>query len=559
MQIEEIDRTIPTPPDFPVEWEKPEDAHGFWERELQHIPKQATELDWAFQERIVDRGFNPAAVAFEFPVRNTYRRINTYVYQSIAPISHDPAVLAELGAKAEKNLGAAFGGMMETWEGRSLPEIKEHLAFWESFDRAGASREDFVAHLDETVARFERAWEIHFLTVFPVIIGMSLFDDAYHELFGSDDSFAAFRLLQGLDNHTLQADRALYRLSRSAAASPAVLAAFGRDTPEEGVADLESTPEGGAFLAELAAYLDQYGRRHDGYITFSEPTWIEDPLAVLTNLRDYIAQPDRDPEAELAELAAERERLIADARSRLEGKPPEIAGKFEFLLTAAQAGSILQENHNFWIDGQVNHAVRRVLVEAGRRLAEAAQIAPPADVFHLTLPELRDALVSGAGDLRGVVAERKAELAGWAVVHAPPVLGTFPPGPPPDDPIGRAVMKMFGGIPKEPAQAGEVTGMPGSPGVVRGTARVIHSLAEAHRLQTGDVLVTETTSPPWTPLFATAAAIVTDTGGILSHAGIVAREYMIPAVLGTKRATGVIRDGQLVEVDGDEGVVRILG
>jgi pyruvate,water dikinase len=165
---------------------------------------------------------------------------------------------------------------------------------------------------------------------------------------------------------------------------------------------------------------------------------------------------------------------------------------------------------------------------------------------------------SAATDLKQRVAERKAELERWATVQAPPLLGTFPPGPPPDDPVARAVFKMFGGIPKEAAQANEITGMPGSPGVARGTARLIHSLADAHRLEAGDVLVAQTTSPPWTPLFATAAAVVTDTGGILSHAAVVAREYMIPAVLGTKRATGVIRDGQLVEVDGDEGVVRIL-
>jgi len=100
--------------------------------------------------------------------------------------------------------------------------------------------------------------------------------------------------------------------------------------------------------------------------------------------------------------------------------------------------------------------------------------------------------------------------------------------------------------------------MAGSPGTARGVARVIRSLGDAERLHEGEVLVTETTAPPWTPLFARAAAIVTDAGGMLSHCAVVAREYRIPAVVGTKIGTVAIRDGQLVEVDGTNGIVRLI-
>jgi pyruvate,water dikinase len=104
----------------------------------------------------------------------------------------------------------------------------------------------------------------------------------------------------------------------------------------------------------------------------------------------------------------------------------------------------------------------------------------------------------------------------------------------------------------------KVKGLPGSAGVARGTARVIHSLAEAGKLQPGDVLVAIATEPPWTPLFATASAIVTDSGGVLSHSAVVAREYRIPAVVGTGNATTTFKDGQLIEVDGDAGTVRVV-
>jgi pyruvate,water dikinase len=120
-------------------------------------------------------------------------------------------------------------------------------------------------------------------------------------------------------------------------------------------------------------------------------------------------------------------------------------------------------------------------------------------------------------------------------------------------------MKMFGGPPPSTADApSELRGSAGSPGTVSGTARLVRTLADADRLNPGDILVTEFTAPPWTPLFATVSAVVTDAGGILSHCAVVAREYGIPAVVGTARATATIRDGQQIEVDGNAGLVRLL-
>ena len=101
-------------------------------------------------------------------------------------------------------------------------------------------------------------------------------------------------------------------------------------------------------------------------------------------------------------------------------------------------------------------------------------------------------------------------------------------------------------------------GQAASAGAARGAARVIFSLADADKLKPGQILVTKATTPPWTPLFGTAAAVVTDTGGVLSHCAVVAREYGIPAVVGTGNATQTIQDGQLLEVNGSAGTVRIL-
>jgi phosphohistidine swiveling domain-containing protein len=179
------------------------------------------------------------------------------------------------------------------------------------------------------------------------------------------------------------------------------------------------------------------------------------------------------------------------------------------------------------------------------------------DVFYLAPDELQ----SGRDDLlKRLVQERKRGMEHFSHVTPPPMLGTAPAFEMTDG--GSMVRAMFKGE-MSPANTGntdmnKVKGLPGSAGKARGTARVIHSLAEANKLQPGDVLVAIATEPPWTPLFATASAIVTDSGGVLSHSAVVAREYRIPAVVGAGNATTTFKDGQLIEVDGDAGIVQVV-
>lgn len=547
-------QAIPLPDDFPVTWESPEQAHLFWERETSHYPGQSPMLDCSIALHCVTPGFNAGCAFYSMPVRNTTLRFNTYAYQSIAPISHDPAELEALGKAAQDLLGAAIGRQTELWERERLPEIKELLAHWRAFDLPGATDAGLVEHFRHTLEWNERAWHIHFFTVFPVLISMSLFDDVYQQLLGSDDPYAPYRLLQGLDNMSLRVDRELYALSRKARSSAEVMRVLETAAAGDVQAELATFEDGRALIADLDAFLEEHGRRTSNFINVSAHSWIEDPAPLIAALKDAVTQPERDHDAELAAAAEDRDALTEAARERLAGFPEAVRGQFEFLLDAARQGVVLQEDHNYWIDAQVVYEVRRVMLELGRRLVRNGGIESVDDVFHLRVEELDDL----SADLSGTVAERKAETAAFSQVVSPPVIGSFPPGPPPDDPISRAVIKMFGGHPRDSASIDTFYGMPGSPGVVRGRVRLVRSLAEGEALEHGEILVAETTAPPWTPLFARAAAIVTDAGGILSHCAVVAREYAIPAVVGTKRATSVLRNGQLIEVDGTSGSIRIV-
>jgi rifampicin phosphotransferase len=545
------------PLDFPVTWEDPDDAGLFWLRQRMHFPEPMTPLDEWFLHTEFE-GATRATQVYDLPIFAKGRRFNTYAYAAIAPLPLPPEELADMGRRAQEKLGAAMARLGEQWDNEFLPEIQRYLDDWAAFDLAGASMTELLAHLEAMVETRERLWDIHFLVWFPAYTAITLFEELYRELFGDEQTFDAYRLLQGFENKTLETTHALWRLSRQALSEPVVRQVLQETEPAEVPIVLSRSAEGRAFLAQLQAYLNVYGQRSDKWV-FSSPTWIEDPTPVISNLQDYITQPDRDLAAETARLAAERQHLLAQVRAQMADYPHPVAAHFEFLLKAAQEGSVLTEDHGFWIDFRGWYPVRCTFLEFGRRFAQAGVLEQADDVFFLTLDEVREtAQAQSAMDRHPLVSGRQAEMAYFRGIQPPPALGTPPAGPPADDPVSRTIGKFFGAPPQPTADPNVLFGNAGSPGTARGPARVITSLAEVGRLQPGDVLVAETTAPPWTPLFASAAAVVTDTGGILSHCAVVAREYGIPAVVGTGIATSVIEDGQIVEVEGHTGTVRII-
>lgn len=526
-----------------------------------HFPTQLTVIDGALTHTIHGVGWERAAAHYHLPVRARARRLNTYLYTAIGPVSHDHEELAALERQAEELLRIAVANLGRDWEEEILPEVKRHLAFWEHFDLAGAANEQLLAHLDETMLRLDRLWTLHFTLAFPMVLSAGMFEDTYRELMGGDGAFDALELIRGFDNWSLRNDRALWALSRRALQMSSVRQILQTEAAADVIPALRGSAEGRLFLADLHAYLEEYGHRAELWL-LSRPSMLEDPTPIIKTFKDYITQPDRDPEAQLAALAERREARLAEIRATLANYPHQAIEQFEFMLRAAQTAAVLSEDHNYWIDFRGTYEVRRVLLEVGQRLTGAGAIDSPDDIFHLTLDEIRETLSTlGASDMprrQALVAERKAELERFRAVRPPAVIGSYPPGPPPDNPFTRAINRFFGAPPRPSDEPSVLNGTPGSAGVTRGPAKVVRSLTEAAKIEPGDVLVAETTAPPWTPLFATVAAIVTDTGGILSHCALVAREYQIPAVVGTEMATNVIRDGQLFEVNGDAGVVRLL-
>lgn len=271
------------------------------------------------------------------------------------------------------------------------------------------------------------------------------------------------------------------------------------------------------------------------------------------------------------EEARARFEEIADGRISEEDVQPqggELLEDFQQLLSAAKRYYPLREEGLFYL-GAGWPALRRLALELGRRLAEVDTLASPEDVFYLTGPELEEAMkAQTAGralpEYQDLTADRFQLREARKRLRVPPQI------PMPDTTSGEKEGQGMGGM---RIKGGWVLGSvqmqnrPGSdtlegfacsPGQVTAEASVILSPADFHEMKPGTILVCPMTTPAWTHLFSQAAGLVTDTGGILSHGSIVAREYGIPAVLGTGNITERIVNGQRLSVDGDQGIVEIL-
>ncbi len=584
-------QAIPLPAGFTVAWKQPDDSKLMWTFDPMHFPHQIKPLISSLVLAMSEQGFSSAAAKYDMPIRQRAMIANGYLYSTMVPVGLPPEpvlkVMKGIGkfapgfvkniedkaiAGAEKKYLDKFepvvARLSDYWESEILPEVQAYITQAEAFDLTGAPMPALLSELTNRLEQAGRMAELHFFIAFPMLIAIARFDELYHELFPGAGKFDGLKLLQGLPNKSIEAGNELWQLSRRALAMPTVKHALATLPPEEIQQVLTLSSEGRAFLAEVDTFLQNFGRRGDAFDTVGTVSWIEDPSPVMKNLQDYITQPDRNIVREQQILAQEAAQAIAAARARLKGYPQAVRTQFEQALKSAQTGNVLQEDHNYWLDQRSQWQMRAIFVELGRRLADAGVIDTALDVFYLKLEELQASAQQIAqqhtqqntpAKRQNLVAMRKADAAHFAASQPPAAIGTLPENAPPNDTMVRTIVSFFGTNAPEASTDGKTLhGLAGSPGKVRGIAKVVRSLAEAHKLKGGDILVAETTAPPWTPLFATAAGIVTATGGILSHCAIVAREYKLPAVVGVRNAMSRLEDGMLIEVDGEAGTVTII-
>jgi pyruvate,water dikinase len=367
---------------------------------------------------------------------------------------------------------------------------------------------------------------------------------------GPQNRSVAHRLLHGAETKTVESNRALDILAAAAAEHEAIAAAVASSRGAvELRAALSAARDGRAWLGGLDRYLQAFGYRPGGF-DLVYPTWIEDPSFVIQNLRARLRSKGTGASRwyeQNARLDAERDSMLEEVRGRLSAEPDRLA-RFDRTYDDAQRLWPLKEDHSHYIDQASTAMVRIALAEVGRRLVRSGTIDREEDVWFLTLDDARAALARPLR-LAAAVEQRRADRERWARLRPPKHLGTYPAG--------------YDGErsdPEEPAAPGdlrELRGTPASPGDAAGPAVVVMSPADFGKVRPGDVLVCRSTAPMWTPLFGVVAALVSEAGGILSHPAVVAREFGLPAVVGVRSATSLIRDGQTVTVSGGAGLVQL--
>jgi pyruvate,water dikinase len=518
-----------------------------------------------------------------------YRIINGRIYIGGNAVT-DPAEIARRTKEFQRRAFYYYENwerLFAQWKDKMLALIREAEAFrklalpeFEPLEhvRAGrgiASNHYLLDTYQRTLEGYFRMWHHHFEFL---LLGygayMTFFDfckKAFPEI--SDQTVA--RMVSGMEAEIFRPDDELRRLAKRAIELGVDDQVQDGVAPNDIIKSLEQSEAGKKWLQELAVSRDPWFNINvgDGFYHYHR-SWNDDLSLPFASLPGYIANAKSGERMErpIDKLMAERQQLIDDYRELLNSDEERAA--YDQMITLAHRVFPYVEGHKFYCEHWYTNLFFNKIREFGAILAEHGFFPETEDVFHLTHYELEAAIVdlmtswSNGSPPRGperwpaIVAERKAAIAEWAKHETPPALGPVP------EVIDDPAIVMLWGITRESLDAwlaagsqpdsNEIRGFAASSGVAEGVARLVKTVEEMNRIRHGDILVCHVTNPTWAPVFQKIAAAVSDIGGSMSHAAIVAREYGLPAVVGTGTATQKIKDGQRIRVDGGRGVVTIL-
>jgi pyruvate, water dikinase len=567
---------------------QPEDDQRFWFYNSMHFPEPMPAFDTITAEvPYTAIGANTARL-FVFPTTLgiEHRIVNGRVYITANPVL-DPAQVERRNAEFGPRAGYYFEHWDELYEGWKerlrgliaeieaievppLPEWEDASAVFEA--RGVAQNHYLLENFHKVIALYSKMWHHHtemlMLGYGAYVVFFQFCTTAFPEI--SDQTVA--RMVAGIDVIMYRPDDELRRLARLAvdlgvddlftegAVAASVLAAVeGRGAA------------GAAWLAEFEKARDPWFHvsTGDGFY-HHHLSWNDDLTVPFTALPGYVSavRAGTLKPRPTAELQAERERIADGYRDLLSSDGEKAA--FDQMLGLCRLVFPFVEDHKFYCEHHFTTRFFQKVKAFGALLAAQGVIEAADDVFHLHHTEIDQALSDvslawaagspplGVRRFPAIIAERKRMievLRGWS---PPPALGPVPEAL--NDP---AVRMLWGVTQQRIAQwlrpdADEMHGVAASSGVVEGVARVLHDVNEIGQLREGEILVCPVTAPSWAPVFTKIKAAVSDIGGAMSHAAIVAREYGMPAVVGTGDATKRIRTGDKIRVDGDRGTVRVL-
>ena len=561
---------------FPVVWDSESEKAFFWVYDDLHIPHPVSPMFfdiggwWLSCDHMFRRFGTPFAVDWLAKI------VNGYVYTTAIPA--DPAIRIEgteyssrYGARVPRDAAFAekMGAYLDTvlpvyganfadwWRDRLVPEMERNFDYLEAqLDRAGEmSLAEVACLLEDAIDIHDRHWKIHWMLNFAQLSATLNLRAVMERVRGGVDEELLGRLQNSASDRNWDSIEALWRIKNEVRDDPELNAIFRSGDADAIAAALRGSSRGQRLVDErITPYQREFGWHAVWSHEFIFPTVREELEPVLDLVRGYLETDYDFPtaiEAMRADIAAASDEILAG-----------LDGDALADMQAANATNLrmapLTPDHHFYIDQGANAHLRLVLIEIGRKLVEAGRLAQPDDVMFLRYNELRMFIGDAdAVDATAIVAERRTERTNATKVH-------------PRNWIGTATASQLAfpylvnwGYPErfyqEPsADQRQVSGIGASPGIVEGIARVVMTVDEFDEVAEGDILVCQMTNPAWVVLFTKIAGLVTDTGGTTSNPAVLAREFGIPAVIGTSVGTRRITTGDRIRVDGSAGLVEIL-
>ena len=554
---------------------------GFWERESSHFSQPFSPLMRSAYLPAHISGMANMCRELSLPFEKLdFREIGGWVYQRLVPLGGKdrkpppnwvmyllvrlvPMMRSRIRGMTQHMRNDTFSAFVNRWYNEWKPNQIKQITQLRSVELSKLSDEDLNEHLTVVLGFLSESLKIHAL-VTGIEFSTALLAFTCRDLFGWDDK-QTLRLLSGLSTTTSEASSKLAELSQMVRKQPALRQLFESGNENRILEQLDIVAPD--FAKAFTAYQKDFGCRAMAF-EVALPTVAEIPSLAINLIRNQVRR-SYDPRTDTTELSQERNAALTSAKELLANRSPMDRQRFERDLNRARRAYPVREDHEFYLGQAPLALLRYTALEIGHRLVQRGQIDERDDVFWLEVTEIRTALQEG-GEQRPLVQRRKAERF-WVEAHPGPASYGKSPGPPPPlSPFPQDARIVMAGVLwlMERVFAAEVSvqtqksgdnikGIAASSGKYTGTVRVILNEGEFSKLQPGDVMVCPTTSPVWSILFPSVGALVTDSGGILSHPAIIAREYRVPAVVATGNATQILRDGETVTVDGGTGIVKV--
>jgi phosphohistidine swiveling domain-containing protein len=562
--------------DFPIEWDEGE-KELFWIFDDLHCPNPLSPLFfdiggwWLSCDHMFRRFGTPFACDW------IAKSINGYLYTAAVPadasihseateynsryvprVPRDPAHAEKIGAYLGWALPHYAENFLDWWRDRLRPEIERNFDYLDGYDMEAASLVELAVLLEDAIDIHDRHWKIHWMLNFAQFSSTVGLNATIGEIKGEVDPNLGGRLQSSVEDRNWDSIEALWKMKEEIKGDKELDDAFRHrgETAKDVLAALGGSERGRRFLAErVEPYQQEFGYRAIWSHEFAFPTWKETKTPTIEALRGYV-ETDYDYPATIATVKADLDAAVGEL---IDGVPEgEDRERLEAALDLSLRMNPLTPDHHFYIDQGTNARLRIIAVAIGHKLVEAGLLDDPEDVIYLGYNELRVFMANPDSlDARSLVSERRDAREKAYTIRPREWVGTatqtaldFP-------------YNALWGFPEKfyrdpPQTTGDLRGLAASPGIAEGTARYVASLDDFDQVQKGEILICQMTNPAWVVLFTKISGLVTDAGGTVSHPAVVAREFGIPAVVGTSNATERIKTGDRVRVNGATGVVEIL-